>query len=622
MANSKIVIRYIEFISKTRKPSKVEFVPGVNLIYGASNTGKSFLLKTLDFMFGGSDPLPDIEERIGYEYVLLGFSLTNSGDFTLCRSINGGNYSLYAGLINELPKDEKPIILTVGNPPKGLKSLSQWFLEEIGFAGKRLAAKVTGATENISIRNFSAFFLVNETTIQSEKSVIEGDLGPLKTTKERSFFRLLLTGSDDSSIIQVPDRKTYSTLKKAKIDILNELLEPILQRLEKEYPDQRDLTNQFQRLTNTLSNINEKYLENEKCLSEEVKSRISIESELKEISERISEAEQHQEKFYKLDEIYNSDIARLKAIEEAGQILTLSMDRNCDLCGAPPEAQIFKKGLEDIEKSRIAANAEIQKIIKLKEELQYAITDIHNQRDIMDSKKRELESQFDITRKSIADKTRDLDAIRKNLLESMEIRDKIKEGMRLVDQKVQLERRLAEISNAKYSKDGRPSLKTPDILIHELCSQITEVLKAWDFPGECKVSFDPVEFDIIIDGKLRTNNGKGVRAITHSAFKIALLLLCEKKALPYPGFLILDSPLVTYRDPIKNKKHGDLSKDEEELKKTKLKENFFIYLAKVKESGQFIVLENVDPPMNISDYAHVEVFYGNPEAGRAGLFID
>src|SRR3546814_16286533 len=57
-------------------------------------------------------------------------------------------------------------------------------------------------------------------------------------------------------------------------------------------------------------------------------------------------------------------------------------------------------------------------------------------------------------------------------------------------------------------------------------------------------------FDLIIDGKRRRNNGKGVRAIPHAAFKVALLTFCRSRGLPHPGFLVLDTPLITYRHPI------------------------------------------------------------------------
>jgi len=620
MNNNRIIIKNISFIGNSRKPSRLDFDSGVNLIYGASNTGKSFLLKAIDFIFGGNDQLPDIPERIGYDYVLLGLTITNVGDFTLVRSTKGGNYSLYNGLLNELDDNAKATILTVSNPPKGMQSLSQFLLEKLGFAGKKLAKSVTGVTENISIRDFSTFFIVNETTIQSEKSVVEGDLGPLKTTRERSFFRLLLTGSDDSSIAQIPDKKTLATSKKAKIDILYDLLDVIEKRLEQDYSDQDDLPDQYKRLTNTITNGNEEYTEIEKVISEIYKEKSILENDLREIEINISESEQHISKFSQLDNIYNSDIERLKSIEEASNIVTLSMDRNCDLCGAPPEAQKFKKGIEEIEKSKNAVIAEIIKIGKLKEELNLAIKDLNEQKDFMISQASNMQNKLQALKTLYLDKQEKLNKVKSSMLESVNIREKVKEGISLIEQKNDINKRIRDTKSEKYSDNDRPKLKAPDNLIHILCMKVSEILKAWDFPGECDVSFDETEYDIKIDGKLRTNNGKGVRAITHSAFKIALLLLCEEQKLPYPGLLILDSPLVTYRDPIKNVKDGTLSEDEIALAKTDLKEKFFKFLSEKKHIGQFIILENVDPPNNIKNYAHVELFYGNSESGKKGFF--
>ena len=125
-------------------------------------------------------------------------------------------------------------------------------------------------------------------------------------------------------------------------------------------------------------------------------------------------------------------------------------------------------------------------------------------------------------------------------------------------------------------------------------------------------------FDLRIDGKLRKDNGKGVRAITHSAFKVALLLFCHERNLPHPGFLVLDTPLLTYRDPIRSKE-GPLSPDEQALRNTSLKDFFFEHLSRNSDKGQFVVIENVDLPTHIEQLAQVETFTGDPLSGRQGL---
>jgi hypothetical protein len=133
------------------------------------------------------------------------------------------------------------------------------------------------------------------------------------------------------------------------------------------------------------------------------------------------------------------------------------------------------------------------------------------------------------------------------------------------------------------------------------------------------VSFDEGTYDLRIDGKNRRDNGKGVRAITHAAFEVALLMFCRERGLPYPGLLVLDTPMLTYRDPLRSRE-GPLGADEQAIRNTSLKTFFFEHLSKISGLGQFIVVENVDLPEGIERLAHMEVLTGDPATGRAGLF--
>lgn len=65
-------LRHLTFLSPIKEPATVSFSSGLNVIYGASNTGKSFIVESIDFMLGGKGPLSDIPERVGYDRVLLG----------------------------------------------------------------------------------------------------------------------------------------------------------------------------------------------------------------------------------------------------------------------------------------------------------------------------------------------------------------------------------------------------------------------------------------------------------------------------------------------------------------------------------------------------------------------
>jgi hypothetical protein len=70
---------------------------------------------------------------------------------------------------------------------------------------------------------------------------------------------------------------------------------------------------------------------------------------------------------------------------------------------------------------------------------------------------------------------------------------------------------------------------------------------------------------------------------------------CRERGLPHPGFLVLDTPMLTFRDPLRSRE-GALAADEEAIRNTSLKDFFFEHLSRISSFGQFIVVENVDLP--------------------------
>jgi hypothetical protein len=85
--------------------------------------------------------------------------------------------------------------------------------------------------------------------------------------------------------------------------------------------------------------------------------------------------------------------------------------------------------------------------------------------------------------------------------------------------------------------------------------------------------------------------------------------------------VVLDTPLLTYREPLKNPKHGELAEDEKALHGTTLDERFYEHPASLKDIGQVLVLENADPPPAALQVAKVHVFTGRRDGtDRIGFF--
>lgn len=619
MSASGLSIKHLIFTGPQVAPAQLNFKSGLNLLYGASNTGKSFTLKAIDFMLGGTKDLPEFSERDGYDKLWFGFTLEGVGDFTLSRSLQGGSYELHSDLVSSANLASPPQTLAPTQKTKNTKSLPQFLLEQLDFSGKRLAKNACGVTDPISFRDIAEISLVDETSIQSERSPIESGQH-VSRPKERSLFRLLLTGLDDSSITPVMDEKTFNTSKTIRIEVIEEMLKATEDRLL-DYPDIDDLPAQNERLTATLEKIQSEFNSVQGSIRELVDEKQLLSIQIPQSGQRMEEIQVHLERFAQLEEVYCSDIGRLGALEEAGFLLSLNGEKECALCGAPASAQRHTQDIDNINQVHKAALVEIAKIENQRIDLKSAIFDLQMEAEKLKSDYPKLSQRLDEVEREIGLLAPRSNENRQSISEVIATRDHTKNGLSLLEQRNNFLDKLDKFNHLeKPSKDDKPNLKTPDSATHQLCQVISGVLKAWKFPGDCHISFDDKNYDLKIDGKLRINNGKGVRAVTHAAFKVALLIFCRENRLPHPGFVVLDTPLLTYRDPMKNPKNGELSEDEKVIAKSELKQCFFEHLSSISHLGQFIILENIDPPDGIEKIAYVQTFYGNTGSGRNGLF--
>ncbi|MEO5375509.1 MAG: hypothetical protein H7840_14765 [Alphaproteobacteria bacterium] len=274
-----------------------------------------------------------------------------------------------------------------------------------------------------------------------------------------------------------------------------------------------------------------------------------------------------------------------------------------------------------MEQVQAAALAEIGKIRKLRTDLKKTVTDLQAERQRLENELPGMLTRLERTEREIADLLPQVTQTERTLGEVLAARDRAREGLAVHNQRQSLLDKRSEAGNIKTSvKEDKPNLSISSTAAHEFCKVVSHVLSEWQFPGERHVSFDEKTYDLRIDGKLRTSNGKGVRAVTHAAFKVATLIFCREQNLPHPGFVVLDTPLLTYRDPIRNPRHGDLSDDEKILAQTALKQKFFEHLHSIRDIGQFIVLENLDLPEGIYDLTKIQEFTGHAGDGRFGFF--
>lgn len=613
-----IRLRHLVFTGPNVEPAELGFDDGLNIIYGASNTGKSFASKAILFILGASTKLPETQEIAAYDGVWLGVTLANQGDFTLYRATRGGHLKLYAGLCKGAPNG-KWEVLRQAHDRKRIDTVSHRMLDAIGLANKQVVRDGNGKKESLSIRLLSKYAVVGEQDIMSETSPVYLSGSPSERTFEQNLFKLLLTGIDDSAAVTVQKQTERKAAKAAKIELVDELLAQLDAELGEEPPDETEVREQLERLDQSVDGLHVRLQSAQNQLDALVIERRTLIHRSRELQERAGELELTLQRFAKLDAVYSSDLDRLHSIEEGGYVLVAMAGRDCLVCGAPPDAQKHNHAADEISMAHTAAAAEARKIEREQRELAQVVASL------------EAES-VGLTRTidKIATDTEKIDvAIRElrpqeaSLRESYELfnskRSEILKMLDLYHRREKLVTRRADIGAISTKREGEPASVGPDsTTIFDFGETVKAVLKAWKFPDADKVQFDGKAYDITVAGKSRAANGKGVRAVLHAAFNVAVVVHCIENNLPHPGFLVLDTPLLTYREPLTSR-HGDLSEDEAELKATALAEYFYKHLASLKDHLQVIVIENSDPPSAIDGLARIETFTGSHGNGRAGL---
>jgi hypothetical protein len=320
------------------------------------------------------------------------------------------------------------------------------------------------------------------------------------------------------------------------------------------------------------------------------------------------------ERFALLQRHYQSDIERLQGIEEAGSLFAALSDGNCPLCGAEPAHQHKSEDCDGNSEEVVkAAQAEIAKILLLQNDLSQTITQLNNESKLLGRRMPGLETNIAELSAFIESQIApNLRAMRQTYGELADKKAEVREALGLYRALKDLEDRKAALE-AEVERSGGNAADTdlPSSSIDRFSTLILEMLKEWHFPNVQRVHFDQRLRDLVIDGKNRTSFGKGLRAITQSAFSIGLLQYCRQQMTPHPGFVILDSPLLSYKEP---------DGEDDDLRHTDLKLRFYKYLQQIPTDQQVIIIENTDPPSEIQALPQAMKFTGNPGEGRAGVF--
>jgi hypothetical protein len=331
------------------------------------------------------------------------------------------------------------------------------------------------------------------------------------------------------------------------------------------------------------------------------------------LDERLGEVIDLLGRFSLLEDQYRSDLDRLVMVNEAGSILGFFRVGICVFCGAEPEHQHPGHTQQESTQLHAAVQAEATKTTALLTDLLPTISDLADeQRELVrtwEATKASLEAMDEV----IAQAEGNLAPLRVGLQELLDTRSRIERGLELHARIAELEEKRSRLDGEGAVPAARPTDYIPASIVSSFDSVFQQTLNNWDVPAVDNAGYDQYNAEIRAGGRTRAGRGKGVRSVLHSAFTTSLARFCIERDLPNLGFVVLDSPVVTYRQPVKNTPEDP---DLPDVRITSTVVDRF-YEDMLAFPGQAVIVENGDPPLGVLSEA--TTYHFTAADGRPGF---
>lgn len=607
---SRLVLRGADVADAT-----LEFTMGLNVISGPSNTGKSFAFWCIDYLLGAKTIKKSVAEAAPYHEGLLEIRATDGNFFTVRRDLNGATkLRWYSGRIQAvLAGDLESTELSARHSKSSDQNLSSQLLTLAGFETREVRKNARGDTRSLSFRDLVHLALMGEEKIISVDSpLLTGN--PTSATGEKSVFQLLLSGKGADSVEPAPTSEPRAVLE-AKAAVLDELIEASRD------PGQEDLAalrDRLAKIKNALYGLEERATTSAEAV-DVMRQRVDeLRFEFGRNQSRLIVVRELLTRFDLLSRSYSSDLDRLQLVADGADLLSQLPLVTCPVCGSPLGQEEERHGHTtpdlDREAVLVAAEREATKIRALQHDLSSAYGDLEEERVRREAQGAEIRQRMEDEEADLATRlepgmTRLSSELLRNRSEEQEIRIRIAEAERRSDL-ISRRHALTLILDRKRQTavaaidDDRPSTA-------QVTSSIRQMLSAWGVVDATDVRFDWDTFDLVVDGRPRGDQGKGVRALWCAAL---ILSVMDAVSGPHPGYVVLDSPLTTFRGPDQANSDGVSSAVERA---------FFRDLAdRFQTRGsnkQVIVFENKEPPASLEPSLNYVRFTKIVGSGREGF---
>lgn len=579
--------------------SKISFTRGLNVITGPSNTGKSFAFDCIDYVFGKKD-LKTIPEANRYDSVVIEIQTINETIYTLKRNFNSNDILIKKGEAS-IWKDEEAISYSSKHDPTS-NNISKFLLEQSGFnSDVKIYKNQSKEYSSLSFRTMSDWLLINESEIISDKDMLQG-VSFRNTTLQQGILLYLIEGKCAELNESLKTNKEVIAKIEGNIEVYESNIKSLEQRQTylKEIIDLK-IDFDLSEYESNIAEFNTISLE----ISTLKESTNVLNNKLFDIKEKINKNMLKLDNFEILRKQYLSDIDRLGSIIENSDLIKSLESKPCPLCNN--DIVIDKSGIY-LE----ACTIELENIQQHINALDSLTSDIKSLIDDYNTEKDKKEEESKLISAKIESYSSDLIKNKINIDEYIQYKQSLDEYESIEIKLIDLYTILDNKNNAKSNKPlYKPLEHFNTSVIKSIEKYMTSSFKNIN-PSLNEVVFSDNLLDIMIDGKSRKNNGKGVRALYKSLFFFYFWKFLKKKSKKCFNFIILDSPLTSYKN-----KNSDSSNIEDEVDDN-IQDKFFEVLSK-ENDHQIIIFENKEVPQEYKENVNIVEFTKTSGHGRYGF---
>ncbi|EPZ6036693.1 exonuclease SbcC [Pseudomonas aeruginosa] len=616
-----------------RKNYSVPFYPGVNIIYGDSDTGKSSILEFINYLLGSSSIELADEVKASVDHAVLELEI-NGTKLTIKRNIfNPKEYvEVYPCGIEScsdfFPKKYSPIF-TDHNAPDGF--FSDFLMDSLGFPKVKIKvspSKADSEVRRLSFRNLFKFVYVNQDDVGG-KSFLDLNNFVLATGNRevlKYIFNVL-----DSSITEL-EAEIAARTKESK-SILNKYTAVSEFLRETDYDSRISLDDAIGEIDKTILALEAELDKLNKTMVANSENHTELKAIFNELSLNekytslaITRTREQIEKYSRLKNDYDNDIAKINSILHAqtriGEISSIA--HPCPVCDTPIAPALTAEQFQLTE--RTSLTDELNSIKKKKKSIQSLIEelsiksrdlakdysayklDLAKAREMLDTESEGMVTPYLTQRDSLIKEIASNKQSRTHLVTSIRVRNqqqKIHDAYENINLIIrQLDERLAEL------KKTAPS--THEVL-EKLADYLKKYLKLVNIKRQEGISISPSTFAPVIRDRdyTRITSG-GLRTISSVGFMVAFLEYAIDAEINHPRLLMIDT-VGKYLGKTTKQKYQDQTSPEEDAREgisDPLKyQNMYEYLLGVANRAeekevpcQIILVDNDVPDTFVNRY--------------------